>query len=293
MDEGGEAAVRIAPNRARAEEWALVLVAEGLAAKIVRAGDGFALEVPAREQRHAARALEQYEAENPRKRREVEPKEAAAPGAVNAAIAVSGVLLLFFLVAGTRDGGSVWFERGAAHAERILSGELHRCVTALMLHADLSHVLSNAVSGAFFFAVLFRARGVGLGLLLVLLSGAGGNLWNAWSHGAGHSTVGASTAVFGAIGCLAGQAVARRGRRGATGARRWVPLGAGFGLLAMFGAGEWPTDVWAHLFGLLVGTGLGMAAGRVWLRRPGAGVQSALAFAAVILVGMAWSLALR
>ena len=47
------------------------------------------------------------------------------------------------------------------------------------------------------------------GWWLVLASGIAGNLFNAWGHGGEHSAIGASTAVFGAVGVLGGMNLLR------------------------------------------------------------------------------------
>jgi membrane associated rhomboid family serine protease len=292
--------LRTTASGRRAEEWALVLAAEGIGAVCRHGAEGWTLSVPAGEASRAAEVLARYEAENPPKgapgsavaRR---PPAPVWPGTApfNAALAVSVGLLVFFTsVTGPRDASVVWFARGSADAVRILAGEGWRVVTALTLHADLEHVLSNAVVGGFFLALLFRARGPGLGLLLVLLAGALGNLANAWLRSPGHVAVGASTAGFGAVGLLAGLAVAHRGEGGVRGARRWVPLAEGLGILAMFGSAA-ATDVWAHLFGFLAGGLLGLASGLLPPGLPGRIAQLAFAATALGLVAVSWQLALR
>ena len=117
-----------------------------------------------------------------------------------------------------------WFERGSADADRILHGELWRTVTALTLHADLAHVLSNAIGITVFLGALSSIMGPGLSSALVLLAGAGGNLANALIHGSSHVSIGASTSVFGAVGMLGGLGLARRGRKKVAAAPR---LGTG------------------------------------------------------------------
>ena len=78
-------------------------------------------------------------------------------------------------------------------AELILAGELWRAVTALTLHADHAHLLSNAIACALFLSVVCGALGAGVGSALVLLAGAGGNLANALLHGSHRVSVGAAT----------------------------------------------------------------------------------------------------
>jgi len=182
----------------------------------------------------AADVLSAYLREN----RDPEPKrkrELPAPGDAFAGVAVSALLLIFFFITGPRNSAVIWFERGSADAERILLGELWRTVTALTLHADIAHAFANALVGALFIGAVCSVLGAGVGCAFVLLSGAAGNLANALFHSSHHISVGASTAVFGAVGLLSGLAVARRrgrsfewaGRRAAPTARTPAPATLG------------------------------------------------------------------
>ena len=139
----------------------------------------------------------------------------------------------------------------AASASRILSGEWYRCTTSLFLHANIGHLTSNLASMALFSTAVCSVSGWGMGWLLILSSGIFGNLLNAYFYTHGHRSIGASTAVFGALGLLcAYQMVANLQIR-----RRfpkWLPFGAGLALLAFLGASP-HTDIMAHLFGFLAG----------------------------------------
>jgi membrane associated rhomboid family serine protease len=103
--------------------------------------------------------------------------------------------------------------------------------------------------------------------------------------------VGASTAVFGAVGLLCGRAAAARLRRAKGGLRAWVPLGAGVALIAMLGTGQ-RSDVWAHLLGFAAGGFLGLPATLALPRRPGPAAQCLAAGAAVAALVYCWKLAL-
>ncbi len=291
MRESPEIPIRLAATRRIADEWALVLVSQGLLSSVRKTDDGHVLCVPRDQADRAVATLASYDLENPPRTRD--PDENAGASQLGAASLVSAALLAFFLVTGARDPASVWFESGSADAARILADEPWRAITALTLHADIGHVFSNAVVGAFFFAAVFRALGPGLGLLLVVLAGAGGNFANALAHVSHHVSVGASTSVFGAVGILAGLAVARRRRFGARGNRVFVPIAAGLGLLAMIGTGSAPVDLWAHFFGLVFGTALGLVTGVVRPRAPSLAAQWLLAGAALATIFGCWSLALR
>jgi membrane associated rhomboid family serine protease len=280
----------IEARRQHVDEWALVLVAEGLSPSVHETEEGFVLEVPAEQAQEALAALSAYASENPPGQLETEGSPAASQ--VGVALAVSASLVAFFLVTGPRDARVAWFAHGSADAEAIVQGEFWRTVTALTLHADLAHVLSNAIVGAFFLNSVCRVLGAGLGCALILLAGAGGNLVNAWFHGAHHSAVGASTAVFGAVGVLGGLGLIRRRRRGARGRSAWAPVAAGLALLAMLGTAGAHVDLWAHLFGFGVGAALGIPAALAFRRPPGPALQWTLGAATFAALLYCWGLAL-
>ena len=81
--------------------------------------------------------------------------------------------------------------------------DVDRLVTALTLHADWQHLLGNLLIGGIFISRLCRDLRSGPAWLLLLASGALGNLANAWLQNPAHRAVGASTAIFGAVGMLA------------------------------------------------------------------------------------------
>ena len=280
--------VRSTPDRSLVDQWALVLASAGIHSHIVRRAEGWELAVASRDVERAARVLDLYERENAERPREGSRFPQWGPTRVG--FAMAGLLVAFYGVTGPRRSGVGWFERGSATAERILEGEWWRTVTALTLHADAAHVLANAVTAALFGTAVCRWVGPGLGAVLVLGAGAFGNALNAWVHGAEHSSVGASTAIFGAVGLLGGLGLAQGLVLGLRRSRVWAPLAACLGLLALLGTGE-RTDVWAHGFGFLCGVGLGVLAGAAVRKPPSAPVQFVLLVAGAGTVVGCWILA--
>jgi membrane associated rhomboid family serine protease len=210
------------------------------------------------------------------------------------ASAIAGIFILgFFIITVISNPAMSWFERGSADVHKILNGELWRTVTALTLHADVAHVLSNAIAVALFLGLVSSLLGTGLGGALILLSGAVGNLANAFLHGPPHVAAGASTLVFGAIGILGGLGVVMRRRRTLSRRRAWLPIGAALALLGMLGSGGERVDVWAHLLGLIVGGVLGVLIALVTPRPPGVAVQWTCGAAATAVIIYCWTLALR
>src|SRR5262249_22579890 len=111
------------------------------------------------------------------------------------------------------------------------------------------------------------------------------------TYGGGHASVGASTAIFGAIGVLAVLRIFAPGRVEVGGRKWWVVVAASLALLAMMGTGP-NADLLAHLFGLLVGGGPAVVSGLTPRSTPPASIQWTLVAAAGAMVLAAWGLAL-
>ncbi|HXJ80375.1 MAG TPA: rhomboid family intramembrane serine protease [Candidatus Methylomirabilis sp.] len=287
-EESGETAVRITPSARRAEEWATVLAASGIRHRLAPTERGWAVVVAGHDDVRAMVALAAYDREN-------QPEvEADTPrigrDAIGVGVVVAAALVGFFAITGSRSADSAWFERGSASAARILHGDVWRTITALTLHADLAHVLGNAVFCAVLIPPVCQALGPGTGIWLLVLSGAIGNWLTALAHGAPHDSVGASTLTFGAIGLLAAQALVARWRAPTTRRRPWVVIVASLVLLTMLGTAQ-GADVLAHVFGLGVGAVLGLLIGLVRPHAFAPPVEWLLAISAVAVVVTCWWIA--
>ncbi len=244
--------LRLVTDFRRAMDLSLVLDEEGIAHELRSVSDEqWALTVDEADAARAAAALAAFELENPQ-----EPRRAVAPRPWNAAVAAGLVFFLgtlaFHVWTGPDSSESEWFRRGSAEAAAIVRGESWRTVTALTLHADAGHAVGNAVLGGILLTLLAHGVGAGVASALVLLAGVLGTLGAAELLRHGFSSIGASTAVFGALGVLAALPQHRR--------RAWVPLGAGLALLAFLGAGK-RADLAGHLCGFAAGVALGALAG--------------------------------
>jgi rhomboid protease GluP len=274
----------------RAREYLLVLQAAGVESALIEEHGELRLVVPEEDLERAGAELEAYERENVGWPRVEELPEVLTGGAL-------GVAAYWALIFGIYvcENGNVftdrWHERGRALAAAIRDGEWWRALTALTLHADLAHLAGNLVFGALFFGLLFQVTGTGVGTWAVLVAGGLGNYLNAWIHPPGHASIGASTALFGALGILAGHRAWQRRlfeRRTLT---VLVPLLAGLFLLAQHGTGGERTDVTGHACGFGVGLALGVALAVV--RLPGERrVQWIFGLAAAAGVALAWTIAL-
>ena len=155
-------------------------------------------------------------------------------------------------------------------------------------------MLGNLVIGGVFVSRLCRDLRSGPGWLLLLAAGTFGNLINAWLQNPAHRAVGASTAIFGAVGILAAISMVRY-RQNLRPRRRWtLPVAASLGLLAMLGVGGENTDLGAHLFGLIAGLILGIFFGLLPTRRfkTSSFVQTCCLLISIFTVLTCWNMAL-
>ncbi len=276
----------------QARSWALVLDSRSIPCCIRSEGRGWLLLVPRHQLESAHRELRLFEEANFNW-----PPPLPAPRrlAENTLPTISVLLLLATFYNLTLVGISLpergiidMYELGAAHAEGIRAGQWWRLVTALTLHAGPVHLLGNLTIGGTFIVLLCRELGSGMAWSLLLASGTLGNLINAWVQSPDHRSVGASTAVFGAVGILAAISMVRYRHHLQ---RRWfIPVAAGLALLAILGTEGKQTDLGAHLFGFSFGLLFGIAAEFMVGKygRPGAVLNILLAVLSGALVAAAW-----
>jgi len=278
-------------TKQQAQTWSLVLSSRSIPCRIEPFGSEWHLLVPEAHLESACRELQLYEEAN-RNWPPVIPDTRQM--AENILPTVSVLLLLAILHNLTLIGFSLpdyglldLHNIGAAHAADVRSGFWWQCVTALTLHANLTHLLSNLIIGGAIIILLCRELGSGLAWSLLLASGTVGNFLNAWIQFPTHRSVGASTAVFGAVGILTAVSMLR----GQHIRRRWfVPFAAGVALLAILGTEGKNTDLGAHLFGfcagLLFGAGTEILVAKYG--RPDALLNFILALLSGVVVAGAW-----
>lgn len=281
--------LRLTEAESLADEWHLCLLADGIPHVIEPIDGKLALVVDEHERARADRILDEYDKE--RRQRALEREAPRAPDAPSRLGVVAAIGLVAFHVV-TLPHRDRWLAAGGGAAREILNGEPWRAITALTLHADSVHVGGNAVAALIFFTALGRWLGGGVAALLIVLSGALGNLVNARAHAAGFSSIGASTAVFAGLGLLVALQLRRR-RQATRKERSWLPIAGGLGLFAMLGTAGKQTDVLAHLCGLVVGGLVGALAAQVLRGRPRAVAQWGAGVLAIATLVGAWLLALH
>ncbi len=290
----GRVEVFASGNPRDVRERGLVLRAQGIPYDQLQRGGLFFLVVEEPHAEQALRELSLYETENKSWRVEEEPPP-SLPGGKLSTLVFAVLLAACHAFAQAELFGLSWLERGAAHAERLLSTEPWRAVTALFLHAGPVHLASNLVFGSLFGFLVASSVGGGLGWAAILLGGALGNVTNALLLPPEHVSVGASTAVFAAVGVLGGSEWRRRNLMRQRQLRRAAPIVMALVLLAFHGIPQVPgrVDVGAHVCGLAWGLVLG--AFLPWLLESGARDlrrQVRIGLGALLLIFFSWSLAL-
>lgn len=255
--------VGVYASHAAGAEHGLVILAMGLPYWMIPAEDRFVLLVARGQEDAATDQLARFDRESVDWPPAPAPRPVARPGPP----AVTPLLWALSLLAAFR-AQQLWpvvTERGTLEAGALLArGEWWRPVTALFLHADVGHLVSNVVAGVFILSVVLSTFGRRLGWALLAVAAVAGNLAVAFSRFPDpYRSLGASTAIFAGLGLLTGRALplkpARRGR--APWRELLAPLGAGLTLLALHGAGGERVDLGAHLFGFAAGLLLGVVAG--------------------------------
>ncbi|MBU1169678.1 MAG: rhomboid family intramembrane serine protease [Proteobacteria bacterium] len=179
-----------------------------------------------------------------------------------------------------------------ADAAEILHGDIYRLVTALFLHGDDIHLAGNMAGLILFGTSVASITGPGLGWFMVLLTGILGNGMNALFFKSHHLSIGASTAIFGAVGILASyrsiQIFSQKGVHSST----LLPLGAGLALLGLLGASA-HADLTAHLFGYFSGLLCGAIYARRIKHNPREWIQVLFLFLSAILIALSWYPPLR
>jgi len=244
-------------NRQSCSDRALVLSSRQIPHEVVFDGVSCAIVVPAEHSARAVKELRLYEDENPPVRpppvRKVKYQD-ALPGLI-------GYVLVICIVAGMAGYGFFdrnWFAAGRIDGELIRQGELWRTITALTLHADARHLLGNLVFGVFFGLFAGRLLGSGVAWLAIVVAAACGNAANTLLLESTHRSIGASTAVFAALGLVAGYVWRGQLLGGDRWTSRYGPIVGGLALLMYTGTGGENTDIGAHLLGFVCGFATGM-----------------------------------
>ena len=289
-------------NRLSCLDRALVLEAANIPHQVVQDGLTSAIVVPASWSAEAAAELRLYDEENPPKRPPPQRHNAEVFDPVPGLIGYVLVICLIMGFDGNAFFGENWRLAGHVHGEAVRNGEIWRLFTALTLHSGLKHLAGNLVFGIFFGLFAGRLLGSGYAWLVIVVSAAIANGVNVLLLDPSHRAIGASTAVFAALGLVAGYVW--RGKLMSQEHNRWTtrigPIVGGLALLMYTGSGSTDpvtginnTDVGAHLLGFVMGFLSGILLIRYGpLPRSDTG-QFLAGVATLAIIGGSWLIALN
>jgi len=234
----------------------------------------------------------QYEEENRHDDRVAPVVQPVYQDAIPGVIGYVVVVCLVAWLAGIGAWGYDWLGAGRIDGTLIRNGEWWRSFTALTLHSGLKHLVSNIGFGALFGLLAGRVAGSGVAWLSILLASGVANILNTIMLDASHRSIGASTAVFAALGLVSG--FVWRGKL--TAQDRWPyrigPIVGGIALLAYTGTGDANTDIGAHLLGFVAGFTAGILLIRVADKLHDQRVQLNSGIAAITILAVSWFIAL-
>ena len=274
------------------EDRAFMLGAVGIVCAIVLRAEHFTLEVAEVDADRARAHLTQYDAEN----RPPQPPPPAPPLHPNAWTGCLAYAACLLGVTYAISNGLVRldaFHTGELDAARVQSGQWWRAWTALTLHLSGPHLAANLGGGIWFGYLAGRQLGVGVAWFLIVLGAGLANLLEGSLGPPWHQSVGASTAVFTALGLMSAYTWRERFGLSQSWVQRWGPLVAGVILLGWLGTAGKETDVMAHILGFGIGVLLGATAALPAVSRRLHQVhQWPAGLAAIAIMAAAWSLAL-
>ena len=237
-----------AQTRRQAMDWSLVLASQDIHPIIAPPGESraWALLVEPGQYERAITAIQQYRLEN---RGWAWRRNCRARHSKSTRARCSGAcswLLPHWVVT------FVWPEleiAGRMDNVRVHAGEWWRLGTALMLHADLAHLISNATFGVVFLGFAMARFGPGITLLTTYVAGIFGNIVGLSFYAHPYVGVGASGMMMVRLGC---SAFTLWDWRQNPKAARFVLSGvfAGFLLFVMFGVSP-RSDILAHFGGFV------------------------------------------
>jgi membrane associated rhomboid family serine protease len=242
---------------AACEQQAFVLRAVGIGSEVLHVDDAFVLFVEAGAAVLARDQLDRYYAENATPVRPPPPPKTYDFAWIAPALYTLALLTTAFL-AGRDFFGFDWYGAGALSSAIQIKHEWWRAVTALTLHVDHQHLLSNIGFGALFSYAAARLIGSGVTFASTIVAGVLGNAFDSLLMPQTHVSIGASTIVFATLGLVSAYSWRIQWSSRMRWAHRWAPLIVGVMLLGFLGANGENTDVLAHLTGFFCGALFGI-----------------------------------
>ena len=238
----------------------LVLLSQGISHRLLRSIEGPFLIFVLPE--HEARAQEQlalYRKENP-------PKEENPPIPLSFSLQPFWVLLAPTIITLIDFTDKVNFHTpGISDASKVLKGEWWRTLTAQTLHGDVRHLASNLICGYIVMNMItFRIPLLRLAPFIAIAS-AIANLCVSLTVQTNFRSLGFSTFVFAAIGCLSFIEFRLMPKETHGLLRRFAPLCGATSLAVFLGLGE-NADILGHAYGFIAGLFCGFIPSKKALR---------------------------
>lgn len=266
----------------------LVLLSQGIEHRLVRSEEGpFQIFIVPEMESAAKTQLELYHKENP-------PKEENPPIPLSFSLQPLWVLLAPILVTLLQFTDKInLHSEGVSNAAKVLKGEWWRSLTAQTLHGDARHLASNLLCGYIVMNMItFRIPLLRL-VPFIAVAAAVANLCVSATVQTDFRSLGFSTFVFAAIGCLSVIEFRLMPKESHGMLRRFAPLCGAASLAVFLGLGE-NADILGHAYGFVAGLFCGFIPKKKSLRW-GTPLSSADGVGLLMYYGLyllAWKLAL-
>ena len=266
----------------------LVLLSQGIEHRLVRSEEGpFHIFIVPEMESAAKTQLELYHKENP-------PKEENPPIPLSFSLQPLWVLLAPILVTLLQFTDKInLHSEGVSDAAKVLKGEWWRSLTAQTLHGDARHLASNLLCGYIVMNMItFRIPLLRLAPFIAVAA-AVANLCVSATVQTDFRSLGFSTFVFAAIGCLSVIEFRLMPKESHGMLRRFAPLCGAASLAVFLGLGE-NADILGHAYGFVAGLFCGFIPKKKSLRW-GTPLSSADGIGLLMYYGLyllAWKLAL-
>jgi len=279
-----------ARSRREAMDWGLVLASQGIEAAVEKSPSHWFLMVQAQDFDRAQAILRQYRAEN-RGWAWKQPLPQTGMLFHWGGLGWAAAIVAFYYWSAVRFPGVSG--AGILDSEKVRHGQWWRLWTAITLHENAPHLVSNATTGFILMGLAMARYGVGVALLASYLAGWVGNVASLKVYAEPHQSLGASGMVMGALGLVTAQSFSHW-RKYPLGTRLFFrALAGGALILALLGFSP-DSDMAAHVGGFMAGAifgGLLSLAPPERLQRGPANASALLALAALLVA--TWHLALR
>lgn len=233
----------------RIRDDSLVLLSQGIEHRLFRTEEGpFQIYILPEHQAKATHQLELYHKENP-------PKEENPPIPLTFSLQPFWILLVPTIVTLMDFSSGNLHDMGVSNAAKIMQGQWWRSITAMTLHADARHIFSNLLTGYIVMNMItYRIPLLRLAPFIAVASALAnfGVALTVHNYNPGFSSLGYSTLVFAAIGCLAVIEFRLMPSNTKGMLRRFAPLCGAASLAIFLGLGE-NADILGHAYGFIAG----------------------------------------